>query len=464
MPASSLSPRWPVAVAALLIALGVPRLAPGQNLTVQQPVFGVAIDADGVLSTKEFPDPTGKLFARRVAQAKAEMPGDLQRPSPLRKVSLVKLERAIAARLDAGKKPDDAMLHLAGLQRAQYVFFYPEERDIVIAGPAEGWVDDLSGRTVGLTSGRPTLLLEDLLVALRAYPPGSDVKPFIGCTIEPRPEGLAKLVEFQKTIPRRISQSQRDPIARQIARGARDSLGMSNIRVFTVSEKTHFAQVLIEADYRMKLIGIGLEPPPVKMVTYLGALDSPKMAATQRWWFIPNYECVKVTEDRLAMELVGQGVELSGADMTIGPGGKLQTTAGPTSRASELFTGSFTRQYDEIAARVPVYAQLRNMMDLVVSAAFIRDQDYYGRADWRQGVLAQESSLPVETYATPKQVQCVVNALWKGNRLIVPAGGVSIRPDLALDAERMQRDQDGALGARHAKLVGRLPPDRWWWD
>ena len=33
--------------------------------------------------------------------------------------------------------------------------------------------------------------------------------------------------------------------------------------------KTHFAQVLVEADYRMKLIGIGLEQPPVRMVSYV---------------------------------------------------------------------------------------------------------------------------------------------------------------------------------------------------
>ena len=39
----------------------------------------------------------------------------------------------------------------------------------------------------------------------------------------------------------------------------RDSLGMQVITVGGVSAKTHFAQVMVEADYRMKLIGIGLE-------------------------------------------------------------------------------------------------------------------------------------------------------------------------------------------------------------
>ena len=47
------------------------------------------------------------------------------------------------------------MLCLAGLLRLRYVFVYPDSGDIVIAGAAEGWVRNLSGRVVGLTTGRP---------------------------------------------------------------------------------------------------------------------------------------------------------------------------------------------------------------------------------------------------------------------------------------------------------------------
>ena len=74
----------------------------------------------------------------------------------------------------------------------------------------------------------------------------------------------------------------------------------------------------------MKLIGIGLELPPVKMVTFISALDSPRMSIVQRWWFTPDYDCVKVSQDRLAMELVGQGVKLQNQDMSAGPDGRLQ--------------------------------------------------------------------------------------------------------------------------------------------
>lgn len=439
--------------------------ARAQQISVQTPVFGVSIDADGVLSTKTFPDPTGKLLAKRAAEARSAQPSELRSRSDLRKVSLVRLERALSAGLETGGKPDDTMLHLAGLQRVQYVFFYPDERDVVIAGPAEGWVEDLSGRAVGLATGRPTLLLEDLLVALRAYPPGSRFRQSIGCTIDPRPEGLANLARFRKTIPAEIPESQRELVTVQIAQGMRESLGLSNIRVFGVSDRTHFAQVLIEADYRMKLIGIGLEPPPsVNLVTFIGALNSARMASMQRWWFTPNYDCVKVTPDGLAMELVGEGVQLLGEDMTLGADGKLAPGGQPQSKASKLFTTSFTKKYPEIAASTPVFAQLRNMIDLAVSAAFICDQDYYAKAEWRPGALADESRLSVETLATPRQVACVVNAVWKENRLLVPAGGVSIHPYLALEPERRRTDKDGKLQDRRTKIGARLPASDWWWD
>lgn len=450
-------------VVGTLVTFVAVAIVPAQQLTVQQPVFGVSVDADGVLTTKSFADPTGKLLAKRLANARNAQPAHMQRWSELRKISLVGLEQAIAAQLDAGGKPDDALLHLAGLQRVQCVFFYPEERDIVIAGPAEGWVEDLSGRAVGLTTGRPTLLLEDLLVALRAFPPGSRVKLYIGCSIDPRPEALANLSRFQKTIPKEISDEQREQVTLQIAQGMRDSLGLSNIRVFGISNKTHFAQVLIEADYRMKLIGIGAEPPPVNMTTFIGALNSPKMATMQRWWFTPNYDCVKVTPDHLAMELVGQGVQLQEEDMALGADGKLAAAPKSSNKASKLFTADFTKKYAAIANRAPVFAQLRNMIDLLVAAAFIREQNYYAKAEWRPGALADESKLPVETLTSPSKVQCVVNAVWKDNRLLVPAGGVGIQPDLALAPARVQPDKDGKLQDRREKS-GSRPAMRWWWD
>ncbi len=83
---------------------------------------------------------------------------------------------------------------------------------------------------------------------------------------------------------------------------------------------THFAQVLVEADYRMKLIGIGLEHPPLRqMMSWVDRVNPGTVSrnALQRWFFVPNYECVKETADDLAMELVGDGVKLVNADEVV---------------------------------------------------------------------------------------------------------------------------------------------------
>jgi len=55
---------------------------------------------------------------------------------------------------------------------------------------------------------------------------------------------------------------------------------------------THFAAVLVEADYRMKLIGIGLERPPVRLVSYVDRASPSQISrnALVRWFFTPDYE------------------------------------------------------------------------------------------------------------------------------------------------------------------------------
>ena len=431
---------------------------------VQLPSFGVAVNAAGVVERKTFKDPTGNLQLARLQAAKARLAADVARKSPLRKVSLTRLEAAVAKLLAQGKQPDETMRHLAGLQRLQYVFFYPEKKDIVLAGPAEGWVADAAGRPIGMTTGRPVLQLDDLLVALRAFRGDRRRGGFIGCSIDPSAEGLAKLVKFQKTIPRTIPQRKRQQAAGQIGRGMRDSLGMANIRVFGISPKTHFARVLIEADYRMKLIGIGLEPPPVKMHTFASLLRSAKHGTLQQWWFTPNYQCVKVTEDKLGMELVGQGVQLLSEDKLVGLDGRLKSGA-PANKPSTLYTTTFTKKYPKIAAASPVFAQMRNLIDLLVASAFISQQRWAERAGWSMSSFGDERKLPVETLAAPKQVPAAVNVFWRGSRLFAPAGGgVTIRPAEALLKKNLLGDEGDRVKTSRSEVGRGIKAQRWWWD
>lgn len=456
----------------VVLALGSARSAlaqttpPGQNPNepfAGSAANGVVVDADGVLRMRSFEDPGGQLARQRIAAARNGLNPDVATPSKLRKVSLTRLERAMKKLLDQHAAVTDEMKCLAGLTRVRYVFYYPETKDIVVAGPAEGWVEDLAGRMRGMRSGRPVVELQDLIVALRSFPPRGQKAPVLLCSIDPTPEGLARMQEFLHRIGTRATPGDTE----MIVNGLRTSMGMQNIRVGGVAANTHFAQVMIEADYRMKLIGIGIEKPPVRMASYVDRANPAQVSrnALQRWYFVPDYQCVRITGDDLGMELVGNGVKLVAEDQMVSQDGSRKAT-GRSNRASQIFTSGFTQKYAEIAARVPVYAQLRNVVDLAVAAAFIRDRDYYGKADWRMEVFGSEQAYPVETYNTPVQVETVVTSIWRGNRLMTPVGGgVTMQPTVALESSNLLQDEDGKLGeARESVSVKDLPADKWWWD
>jgi hypothetical protein len=424
---------------------------------------GVDVDADGVLRTRTVHDPSGQLTRQRLAQAKATLAADLARPSKLRKVSLNRLEAALDEQIRRGGGPTEEMRYLAGLTRLQYVFFYPETNDIVIAGPAEGYFIDADGRVRGVETGQATLQLEDLVVALRAFGPNQAAVKKIGVSIDPTQEGLQRMQQFLVRIGGRATPN--DTLA--IVKGLQESLGKQTVTIKGVSPKTHFAQVLTEADYRMKLIGIGLEQPPVKITSYVAKASPANVSrnALQRWYFKPNYDCVKVSEDDLAMELVGSGVHLVGADEMVTAEG-LRVNSGRVDAASKAFVESFTRLYPQLAVKSPVYGQLRNLIDMAIAAAFIQRHDFYGQADWKMQVFGDEKVYSVETLNAPEQVETAVNAIWKGRTLMTPiGGGVSIQPLVALNDDRVLADADGAVKETRSQIdLKAVAADNWWWD
>jgi hypothetical protein len=424
---------------------------------------GVIVSPDGVFRIKQFADKGGQLAKLRAAEARAKLGAELAKPSLSRKISLNRLEAALAEKLARGEEPTDEMKYLAGLTRVQYVFYYPETQDIVIAGPAEGFMPDASGRMVGVHSGRAAIELQDLTAALRAFPPTGKQTHVISVSIDPTAEGLRRMQDWLVSISGKV----RPGDANAIVKGLKEKLGLHNVTVDGISPRTHFAQVMVEADYRMKLIGIGIEPPPVKMATYVSRANPNDVArnAMQRWFFTPNYDCIKVSEDSLAMELVGEGVKLIGENELVNADGS-RANAAAGNKASEAFCTAFTELYPQIAARNPVYAQLKNLIDLSMAAAFIQKQDYYGQSGWKGETLFDEEKYSIETYEAPKTVETACTAIWKGSRLMTPVGGgVRIEPTMALATSRLLADEQGAVKqAREEIKLDSLAQSQWWWD
>ncbi|MGO9115344.1 MAG: DUF1598 domain-containing protein [Thermoguttaceae bacterium] len=423
---------------------------------------GVAVDAAGVVQLKSTADQSGRLTKEQQAAVRAGLNTQAAKASRMRCISLKHLEKAIR---DNSGAITDAMRYLAGLLRVRYVFFYPDSGDIVIAGPAEGWTADPAGRIIGISSGRPVIRLDDLCVALRAFPPSGSATKLIGCSIDPTKEGLAAMQRFLRSVG-----SNADPRDAQrtqfIVEGLQSNLGLQRVTVNGVSAKTHFAVVMVEADYRMKLIGIGLERPPVKLVSWVDRANAAQISrnALARWFFTPDYQCVRTSTDGTAMELVGDGVKVVGEDEMVASSGQ-RTAVGHGNKASHDFVQAFTKVYSELADRSPVYAELRNLIDLSVMAAYIQQHDFYGKANWKMEVLGDENTITTETSNAPKQVATAVNAIWKGFQLLTPVGGgVEINPLMALAPEKILDDKDYKVAEVRKKVKIELAKGRWWWD
>ena len=355
------------------------------------------------------------------------------------------------------------MLNLAGLTRIEYVFCMPETKDIVIAGPAEGWAPDLSGRVCGIQTGRPIVELQDLIVALRAFPPNGKPTPLIGCSIDPTPEGLQREQDFAR------ANTPRSPADIDgFATGLRNALGLETVTINGVPDTTHFAQVLVEADYRMKLIGIGLEQPRVRIKNYVDRANSNEISKNglARWYFVPNYECVRVADDEMAMQLVGEGVKLVGADEVVLANGQRSPRPARIWPAKPGAMNS-PRATRKIAAVTPIYAQLRNLVDLSVAAAFIQKEDYFSKIGWQmEPVRETKARCPCKPPSLRGKLKRPSMSSGRERHVSTPiGGGVTISPREAL-VEVEPAARQGRQGRRcpQGNRPQGLAKGQWWWD
>ena len=431
-----------------------------QTNVFAQPIAGIDVDAAGVLKVRQFDPRVAQQRLRAALQAADD--NDLMRPSKLRKVSMQRLEKALQARLDAGGLPTEEMLGLAGLTSIQYVFFYPETEDIVVAGPSEGFVADPTERLVGIQTGRPVVLLEDLVTALRAFAPGHGPTGVISVSIDPTAEGLQRMQQFLGSVRGRVRPSD----ARRLAEGLKENLGLQTVTIKGVPNSTHFARVLVEADYRMKLIGIGLERLPIRMQSYVDRANPSAVAANamERWYFQPRYDGISVSEDGLAMKINERGVELVGENERVAGGRRV--ASGRVNKASQAFCKDFTDKFPEIAKRVRIYAEMRQLFDVAIAAAYIQEQDFYHQANWNMPVFGDENIFAVQSHTAPEQVETAVNAVWRGNTLMTPlGGGVHMNPRNALKKETLVIDTKGENNrAKQSAGPSNLAEGQWWWD
>ncbi len=223
-------------------------------------------------------DPSGQLSQQKRMAGQRAMNAELGKESALRKISLNRLEKALeelAPAVAAARRhalPGRADPHSVRVLLSRVGRHRDRRSGGRLGRPiwrAASWASTAGGRcwncrTWSWRCGRSR--------------PGKAKAPVIGCSIDPTPEGLAKMQQFLATVGRTRRRRRRAVPCRWAA----DEPRLAEGERAGVSPKTHFAQVMVEADYRMKLIGIGAGAAAgAKLVTYVARADPASVVATR---------------------------------------------------------------------------------------------------------------------------------------------------------------------------------------
>lgn len=422
-----------------------------QIFETRRAVGGISIDANGLLANAAV-DELGRLSRFR-AGIVGDLAPELTQAAELRKVSLRRLEAALAECAAAGKPLPNEIECLAGLRRVDYVLVYPEQHDILLVGPGEGWKVDRRGHIVGVGTGQPVMLLDDLLVALRTA--GQAARGGIGCSIDPAPEGLARL-------RRHVGRLQTIGDPRRTAAGIEEALGAQQITIHGVPDTTHFARVLVAADYRMKRIAMNFEPSPVRgLPSFLKMIKGSGRGMSNmlpRWWLEPQYESVLRSPDGLAWQLRGASVRAMTEEDFLTAAGDRQHT-GQANPVAQRWADLMTEKYDDLAAADPIFGQLRNCMELAVVGALIAKERLAEKAGCSMPILLNAAEVKTAEFSAPKQVDSEVSMLKRGRNWVISAsGGVQI--DSWAVADKAQ--QSSVPAEIRAKVA--TEQSNWWWD
>ncbi len=413
-----------------LVALLVATIGLQSNLQAQfgfnrGAVGGVAIDANGNLRRMTVAD--RDALVRQMRQVVDGAAPGLDQAVPVRRISLKRLEAACLAFVtEHPSQPlPDELRYLGGLLRIQHVIADPEHNDVILAGPAEGWRVDEEGNVVGVTTGRPVLQLDDLVVALRTVD-REDGKQ-ITCSIDPTEQGhrrLAALLEQLKKNRGRLD-------AGKLSVAVKQAYGPQMVRVTGVPATSHFAHVLVAADYRMKRLAMGLDRSPIpRLPNYISFLkkNPNSVARTQpRWWLAPDFDPIVRSEDGLAFAIGRSGVRIMTEDEYLAEDGTLKQT-GRKSRAAAAFAEAVTERYDELSQQIPVFAELRNLMELATVAAIIDRYQLLEKSGASLPLLTGlDKRLPASRWHSPKSVppECSIVRVRRGV-LVTASGGVEI--------------------------------------
>ena len=400
---------------------------------------GIDVDADGrVLPlSQEKSEALGKMMEDVLESP----PENIERKVALRKISLKKLDAEVSKIVDKEKQLPDAIRYLGGLTSIDYIVAVPEENDLLLIGPAEGWQSDAAGNVVGTQSRLSVLALEDFLTALRLWNQPAAART-VACAIEPTQETATKLVKVHQQYPR-INANNVDAYFAALE----EAYGDCPITITGVSESSRFARILVAADFKMKRIALGLEPSQARNIpSYVSMISASRPNISPQFWLIPEYTLTTHDSKKLTWRLGEVKVRASSRE-----------TAG-MDRAALNWCRSLEENYETLAKAQPVFGELRNNMKLALAAALIHQEKLLQKADCELTILLDEAKLKLVSHPVPKSVTYRSVKSQNGYSTIVACGGIEINPTGTL---RNNLKLDNRIDSERTRLVQTTGND-WW--
>ncbi len=392
--------------------------AQAQQFLNQRAVGGVLVDPSGMLSKAGLSDL--QEIRKVLSEASSVIPPGMRARAEMRKVSLARLGQAIREAATSGKDLPAEVQCLAGLQTIHYVIADPETKDIFLVGIGEGWKPGPNGSLIGLESGEAIMLLDDLVVALRAtHTPQPQV---ISCSIDPSAEALRRLRAFANRVPRGAN-------PQAIAQDLERILGPQQITITGVPSESHFARVLVTSDYRLKRLGLALDPSPVPNLPGFMEFMGPRVNSTlmPRWWLAPAAGNLSRDPEGLIWELPEVRVQAFTENDYLNSRGE-KVTGGVADPAAQKWANLVTERYGQLSRAEPVFAQLQNCMELAVVAALLAQERLAERVGLDLSPFLDTQLFTPVSFTPPSKVASQSFVVRKGDTSLVACGGVEINP------------------------------------
>ncbi len=309
-----------------------------------------------------------------------------------RAVSLKTLQQKLKA-FDKNSVFPDEITRLGGLNTIEGYIVDAVNRDIILVG--------------SVIPGLPPLYLEDFIIALRnswleyAVLRGhtyyySDP----GCSIDPNPSVIQELMAIGKSKKESSSDNKEEYIAEW------NSIGKSpqTVRVLGIPFDTHFAWVMVKADYDMKSLVDGsdsLDCPGFSSLmdmTMEAAKDSILKGerapissySLNRFWFFPGKN--QYQEDKNVVIIEKCPVVLLTEEQYINKG-KIAGSGGSDPLALK-FAESFAEKYNEISGQRLIYIELENLFRFVALAKIMKFMSVQEKSGLDLGYFLKQYSVP----------------------------------------------------------------------